>query len=55
MDPYGVYPEDPPEYQQISKEYFARSPGSDVWVSFLDLPEETINKIWAALDNGDKS
>ena len=41
LDPYGVYPELPEELQQVEREYFARSPGSDVWVGFGDLPEAT--------------
>ena len=32
VDPYGVHPEPPDEYWQVGREYFARSPGSDVWV-----------------------
>ena len=39
LDPYGVYPELPEEYWQVGREYFARSPGSDVWVWFGDLPD----------------
>jgi hypothetical protein len=46
LDPYGVYPELPEEYWQVGREYFARSPGSDVWVSFGDLPEATRNALW---------
>lgn len=41
VDPYGVYPELPEEYSCVGREYFARSPGSDIWVSFGDLPEAT--------------
>ena len=41
LDPYGVYPDLPEECQQVGREYFARSPGSDIWVHFHDLPEET--------------
>jgi hypothetical protein len=41
LDPYGVYPDLPEECQQVGREYFARSPGSDIWVHFPDLPEET--------------
>ena len=55
LDPYGVYPDDPPEYQQIGRERFARSPGSNIWVSFSDLPEETRNKLWKALEDGNIS
>jgi hypothetical protein len=28
LDPYGVHPDLPEEYQQVGREYFARSPGS---------------------------
>jgi hypothetical protein len=30
LDPYGVYRALPEEYQQVGREYFARSPGSNV-------------------------
>ena len=46
LDPYGVYPELPEECQQVGREYFARSPGSDVWVNFHDLPEATRDALW---------
>jgi hypothetical protein len=36
LDPYGVYPELPEECQQVGREYFARSPGSDIWVHLDD-------------------
>jgi hypothetical protein len=38
FDPYGIDPDLPEEYQSIGREYFARSPGSDIWVWFGDLP-----------------
>ena len=41
VDPYGVRSEIPDECRQVGREYFARSPGSEVWVSFSDLPDET--------------
>lgn len=47
MDPYGVDPDLPKEYQCIGRGYFARSPGNDVWVSFDDLPEGTAEALWA--------
>lgn len=47
LDPYGFEPELPAEYQQIGREYFARSPGSDVWVWFGDLPDATREALWA--------
>ena len=52
LDPYGVDPELPEECQQIGRQYYARSPGSDVWVSFYDLPKETADALWEKLENG---
>ena len=49
VDPYGVEPEIPEEYQQIGREYFARSPGSDLWVDFGDLPKATQDALWKRL------
>jgi hypothetical protein len=46
LDPYGIYPDLPPEDQQVGREYFARSPGSDVWVEFGDLPKATEDALW---------
>jgi hypothetical protein len=46
LDPYGVYPELPEECQQVGREYFARAPGSDVWVCFHDLPDATRDVLW---------
>jgi len=46
LDPYGVHPELPEEYQQVGRAYFARSPGSDVWVWFGDLPDPTRKALW---------
>lgn len=31
IDPYGIYPELPEEFQQVGREYFARSPDNDIW------------------------
>jgi hypothetical protein len=42
----GVDPDLPEEYQQTGRVYFARSPGSDVWVWFGDLPEGTRTALW---------
>jgi hypothetical protein len=47
LDPYDIEPDLPEEYQQIGREYFARAPGSDVWVLFGDLPEATRKALWA--------
>jgi hypothetical protein len=47
-DPYGIRPDLPEgeEYQQIGRVYLARSPGSDIWVWFGDLPEATDDALW---------
>jgi hypothetical protein len=34
LDPYGVWENIPEEYQQVGREYFARAPGTSVWVNF---------------------
>jgi hypothetical protein len=46
LDPYGIYPPLPEEYQQVGREYFARSPGSEIWVEFGDLPGATQEALW---------
>jgi hypothetical protein len=46
LDPYGIYPDLPEECRQVGREYFARSPGSDIWVAFHDLPEATQDALW---------
>jgi hypothetical protein len=46
MDPYGVDPDLPEECQCVGRQYFARAPGSDIWVHFHDLPEETRDALW---------
>jgi hypothetical protein len=46
FDPYGVDPELPEELQQVGRECFARSPGSDVWVWFGDLPKSIRDALW---------
>jgi hypothetical protein len=45
-DPYGVDPGLPDEAACVGPVYFARRPGSDVWVSFRDLPKETREALW---------
>lgn len=40
-------PELPEDYQ--SREYFARSPGSDIWVPFDDLPDATRDALYKAM------
>ena len=46
LDPYGDDPDLPEEYWQVGREYFARSPGSDVWICFHDLPKEVREALW---------
>jgi hypothetical protein len=48
LDPYGVMDEWelPKEFHQVGREYFARAPGSKIWVEFGDLPDETREKLW---------
>jgi hypothetical protein len=45
LDPYGVHPDLREECWQVGREYFARSPGSDVWVWFGDLPEAVRDRL----------
>jgi hypothetical protein len=33
---------------QVGREYFARAPGSEIWVSFDDLPNEARAALWEA-------
>jgi hypothetical protein len=53
LDPYGVGPKLPEELQQVGREYFARSPGSDVWVNFEDLSEAVVDRLWERMKAGD--
>ena len=46
LDPYGDFPNFPEECGQMEWQYFARSPGGDVWISFCDLPEATRDALW---------
>jgi hypothetical protein len=50
LDPYGVFPELAKEYDCVGRQYFARSPESDVWVSFHDLPKATVDALWKKAD-----
>ncbi len=53
LDPYGVYPDLPEECQQVGRGYFARSPGSDIWVWFGDLPDETVRRLRERGESGE--
>jgi hypothetical protein len=39
-DPYGDWPDIPEEYQCSGRLYFARALGTNIWVSFYDLPQD---------------
>jgi hypothetical protein len=46
-DPYcDGLPLLPEEEDLVLREYFARAPGSDIWVSVRDLPDATRDAIW---------
>jgi hypothetical protein len=53
-DPYGVcadFPDVvgdllPEKCERLYRAYFARRPGSEVWVCFHDLPEKTEDALW---------
>lgn len=49
LDPYGIHPNLPKECQQVGRAYFARSPESDIWVWFGDLPEDVREALWQML------
>jgi hypothetical protein len=53
LDPYRVGPELPDECYQIGRVYFARSPDSDIWVCFQDLPRETRDRLWEKLKSAE--
>ena len=46
LDPYGVSRNQSAECDEIVVGYFARSPGSDVWVWFGDIPEATVDALF---------
>jgi hypothetical protein len=43
LDPYGVSRR---KYYKMMAHYFARSPGSDIWVAWGDLPYEVEESLW---------
>lgn len=44
FDVYGLEPDLPDV--AIGRGYFARAPGSDIWVEFGDLPDQTSAALW---------
>jgi hypothetical protein len=51
-DPYGLY-DLTDEEDNIGRNYFARSFGSDVWVSFHDLPAAVRDRLRTRMKAGD--
>ena len=52
-DPYDVDPDLPEECKCSGQAYFARSPDSDIWVWFGDLPDETARRLRERADSGE--
>jgi|SRR5262249_36457553 len=46
LDPYYLFEHGDHWEDCIGRNYWARSPGSDVWVEFGDLPEEIQDALW---------
>ena len=44
-DPYGVF-QNAAELGRVKRTYFARSPGSDIWVEWDHLPTEVQFRLW---------
>jgi hypothetical protein len=44
-DPYDIYP--PAEQYNVGRSYFARAPGSSIWVWLGDLPKVVSDALWA--------
>jgi hypothetical protein len=51
LDPYGLY-DLTEEEKCIGPNYFARSPESDLWVSFDDLPKAVCDRLWERISGG---
>jgi hypothetical protein len=45
-DPYDVVIKIPERAKQVGRQQYARSPGSDVWVWFDDLPKTIERALW---------
>ena len=45
-DPYGDGIHIPEECDQVGREYFARIPGTNVWILFRDLPDATADALF---------
>ena len=53
LDPYGIDSDLPEELWDIGRQYFARARGSDIWVSFYDLPDATRETLRGRMDRGE--
>ena len=52
MDPYGFETDLPSEMRdQIHLQCFARRPRGHLWVSFYDLPEDTVKLLYERLES----
>jgi|SRR5271165_806786 len=45
LDPYDIVANFPEEFYQVGRAYFARAPGSDIWVWFGDIPNSTRDRL----------
>lgn len=52
-DPYGLSPDPPPEGECVGRLYWARAPGTNIWINFCHLTEETCAELRQKLDRGD--
>src|SRR5215467_9325105 len=50
LDPYGLGFDIPEEAQCVGRLYFARASGSEMWVSFYDLPAAIRDALWEKID-----
>lgn len=53
LDPYGIDPDLPEEFQLVGSQHFARNPDSDIWVWFGDLAEDLRLKLWENLEKSE--
>jgi hypothetical protein len=53
FDPYDIYPDLPDECDCIGRNYYARAPLSEVWVSFHDLPKSVVKELWRRRNDPD--
>ena len=52
VDPYGVEPNLPPEWDQIGRNYFVRNSNEEIWVSFDDLSHSARKVLWDRMAKG---